>query len=75
MKNKEDVTSNGKWFNKFLSMFNSKNKGIKSKRQLLKGLPEEGDNGKAVDEVVQYVTAHPDEASEILQTIDRKSVV
>ena len=40
MKNKEDVTSNGKWFNKFLSMFNSKNKGIKSKRQLLKGLPE-----------------------------------
>ena len=72
MKNKEDVTSNGKWFNKFLSMFNSKNKGIKSKRQLLKGLPEEGDNGKAVDEVVQYVTAHPDEASEILQTILNK---
>ena len=55
MKNKEDVTSNGKLFNKFLSMFQSKNKGIKSKRQLLKGLPEEEDTSKAVDEVIQYV--------------------
>ena len=72
MKNKEDVTSNGKWFNKFLSMFNSKNKGIKSKRQLLKGLPEEEDTSKAVNEVVQYVNNHPDEASEILQTILNK---
>lgn len=73
MKNKEDVTSNGKWFNKFLLMFQSKNKeGVKSKRQLLKGLPEEGDTSKAVDEVVRYVNNHPDEASEILQTILNK---
>ena len=73
MKNKEDVTSNGKWFNKFLLMFQSKNKeGVKSKRQLLKGLPEEGDTSRAVDEVVQYVNNHPDEASEILQTILNK---
>ena len=72
MKNKEDVTSNGKLFNKFLLMFQSKNKGIKSKRQLLKGLPEEEDTSKAVNEVVQYVNNHPDEASEILQTILNK---
>ena len=70
MKNKEDVTSNGKWFNKFLLMFQSKNKeGIKSKKQLLKGLPEEEDTSKAVDEVIQYVTSYPNEASDILQTI------
>ena len=70
MKDKEDVTSNGKLFNKFLLMFQSKSKeGIKSKRQLLKGLPEEDDTSKAVNEVVQYVTNHPDKASEILQTI------
>ena len=75
MKNKEDVTSNGKWFNKFLSMFNSKNKGIKSKRQLLKGLPEEDDTSKAVNEVVQYVNDHPGEASEILQTILNKDEI
>ena len=72
MKNKEDVTSNGKLFNKFLSMLQSKNKGIKSKRQLLKGLPEEGDTSKAVDEVIQYVTSYPNEASDILQTILNK---
>ena len=72
MKNKEDVTSNGKLFNKFLSMFQSKNKGIKSKRQLLKGLPEEEDTSKAVDEVIQYVRSHPNEASDILQTILNK---
>ena len=75
MKNKEDVTSNGKWFNKFLSMFNSKNKGIKSKRQLLKGLPEEDDTSKAVNEVIQYVTSHPNEASDILQTILNKDEI
>ena len=75
MKNKEDVTSNGKWFNKFLSMFNSKNKEIKSKRQLLKGLPEEGDTSKAVDEVIQYVRSHPNEASDILQTILNKDEI
>ena len=76
MKNKEDVTSNGKLFNKFLSMFQSKNKeGIKSKRQLLKGLPEEDDTSKAVNEVIQYVTSHPDEASEILQTILNKDEI
>ena len=73
MKDKEDVTSNGKLFNKFLLMFQSKSKeGIKSKRQLLKGLPEEDDTSKAVNEVVQYVNNHPDEASEILQTILNK---
>jgi len=73
MKNKEDVTSNGKWFNKFLLMFQSKNKeGVKSKRQLLKGLPEEEDTSKAVDEVIQYVRSHPNEASDILQTILNK---
>ena len=72
MKNKEDVTSNGKLFNKFLSMLQSKNKGIKSKRQLLKGLPEEEDTSKAVDEVIQYVRSHPNEASDILQTILNK---
>ena len=75
MKNKEDVTSNGKLFNKFLSMFNSKNKGIKSKRQLLKGLPEEDDTSKAVNEVIQYVTSHPNEASDILQTILNKDEI
>ena len=75
MKNKEDVTSNGKLFNKFLSMFNSKNKGIKTKRQLLKGLPEEGDTSKAVDEVIQYVRSHPNEASDILQTILNKDEI
>ena len=76
MKDKEDVTSNGKLFNKFLLMFQSKNKkGIKSKRQLLKGLPEEDDTSKAVNEVVQYVTNHPDEASEILQTILNKKEI
>ena len=75
MKNKEDVTSNGKLFNKFLLMFKSKNKGIKSKRQLLEGLPEEDDTSKAVNEVVQYVTNHPDEASEILQTILNKDEI
>ena len=75
MKNKEDVTSNGKLFNKFLSMFNSKNKVIKTKRQLLKGLPEEGDTSKAVDEVIQYVRSHPNEASDILQTILNKDEI
>ena len=76
MKDKEDVTSNGKLFNKFLLMFQSKSKeGIKSKRQLLKGLPEEDDTSKAVNEVVQYVTNHPDEASEILQTILNKKEI
>ena len=75
MKDKEDVTSNGKLFNKFLSMFNSKNKGIKSKRQLLKGLPEEDDTSKAVNEVIQYVTSHPNEASDILQTILNKDEI
>ena len=75
MKNKEDVTSNGKLFNKFLSMFQSKNKGIKSKRQLLKGLPEEEDTSKAVDEVIQYVRSHPNEASDILQTILNKDEI
>lgn len=76
MKNKEDVTSNGKWFNKFLLMFQSKNKeGVKSKRQLLKGLPEEGDTSKAVNEVIQYVTSHPNEASDILQTILNKDEI
>lgn len=76
MKDKEDVTSNGKLFNKFLLMFQSKSKeGIKSKRQLLKGLPEEDDTSKAVNEVVQYVTNHPDEASEILQTILNKDEI
>ena len=76
MKDKEDVTSNGKLFNKFLLMFQSKSKeGIKSKRQLLKGLPEEDDTSKAVNEVVQYVTNHPDKASEILQTILNKKEI
>ena len=75
MKDKEDVTSNGKLFNKFLSMFNSKNKVIKTKRQLLKGLPEEGDTSKAVDEVIQYVRSHPNEASDILQTILNKDEI
>ena len=76
MKNKEDVTSNGKLFNKFLLMFQSKNKeGIKTKRQLLKGLPEEGDTSKAVYEVIQYVRSHPNEASDILQTILNKDEI
>lgn len=76
MKNKEDITSNGKLFNKFLLMFQSKNKeGIKSKKQLLKGLPEEENTSKAVNEVIQYVTSHPDEASEILQTILNKDEI
>jgi hypothetical protein len=76
MKNKEDITSNGKLFNKFLLMFQSKNKeGIKSKRQLLKGLPEEDDTSKAVNEVIQYVTSHPNEASDILQTILNKDEI
>ena len=76
MKDKEDVTSNGKLFNKFLLMFQSKSKeGIKSKRQLLKGLPEEDDTSKAVNEVIQYVTSHPNEASDILQTILNKDEI
>ena len=76
MKNNEDITSNGKLFNKFLLMFQSKNKeGIKSKKQLLKGLPDEDDTSKAVDEVIQYVTSHPNEASDILQTILNKDEI
>ena len=76
MKNNEDITSNGKLFNKFLLMFQSKNKeGIKSKKQLLKGLPEEENTSKAVDEVIQYVTSHPNEASDILQTILNKKEI